>query len=56
MKKERFVWISYVSNYGGIETLIIRMGKWLKEQGYSSMIVTDSERKVEPALLKEFGT
>lgn len=53
MKKERFVWISYVSNYGGIETLIIRMGKWLKEQGYSSMIVTDSERKVEPALLKE---
>lgn len=53
MEKERFVLISYVSNYGGIETLMIRMARWLKENGYSSVILTDSERKADPDLLRE---
>lgn len=53
MEKQRFVFISYISNYGGIETLIIRMGKWLQKQGYSSMVITDSEREEDKILLKE---
>lgn len=53
MEKERFVLISYLSNYGGIETLMLRMVKWLAENGYPSMIVTDRERKTDPDLFRE---
>ena len=47
MEKERFLLIAYVSNYGGIETLMIRMVKWMRENGHASMILTDSERPLD---------
>lgn len=53
MRRERVVFISYLSNYGGIETLLIRMVKWLREQEIPSLIVTDSERPTDETLLCE---
>ena len=53
MEKERFLLIAYVSNYGGIETLMIRMVKWMRENGHASMILTDSERPLDRELARQ---
>ena len=50
---EKVVFIAYLSNYGGIESLIIRMIRWLVLQSRSVIIIADKDRNQNGELVKE---
>lgn len=51
--KENFIFIAYMHNYGGIETLLIRMLHWLNQQEYHTMLITDNQKEIKQELLEE---
>lgn len=50
---KNIVFVGYLSNYGGIETLILRMTKWLTNNKISVIIICDSDRTENATLVDE---
>ena len=42
--KNKYIFITYLEHYGGIETLVFRMINWLKEHDYSVDLIVDKDR------------
>lgn len=51
--KRNTVFIAYLTNYGGIETFMLRMIEWLKEQGQDVYVFGDKDRNVNEKLADE---
>lgn len=52
-QKRKIVFIAYISNYGGIESLIIRLTKWMTEHNNSVDIIGDKDRSLDNRLVYE---
>lgn len=52
-KYANVVFVAYVCNYGGIETLIIRMTKWLTQKGVNIEVIYDADRNEDTRLINE---
>lgn len=52
-KEKKVVFIAYLCNYGGIETMIIRMSKWLTKNNILTEVLGDKDRKVDERLMDE---
>ncbi len=53
MIHQKFILISYMQHYGGIETLVLRMCKWLYENNIPTILVVDEDRVENEAILLE---
>lgn len=51
--KRNTIFIAYLMNYGGIETFMLRMIEWLKEQGQDVYVFGDKDRNVNEKLVDE---
>ena len=52
---KEIVFVAYLSNYGGIESLIIRMTRWLNEKGHIVSVLCDRDRAVNKKLEDELN-
>lgn len=52
-RKRKVVFIAYISNYGGIETLMIRLSSWFSSNGIQVEIIGDSDREDSEKLVDE---